>query len=115
MLILPSLVSRVRRAAEISILVQSTPKSQLPSAQLLGDLEVGNWVLGFVMSGVTVAGFRMSARLRATHRLRFTNQDFHTCGKHCGKTLDPGLCGAENANSRHVQWGESLRAATFRA
>jgi hypothetical protein len=39
---------------------------------------------------------------QAHERLRFVPQDFHTCGKYCGKTGLVGVLGAENVIIHHL-------------
>jgi hypothetical protein len=127
MLSLPSLslsslnqAARVR-AAEFSILVQSIPKSQMPNPtedrqfqiQALGwlwDLGFGFWDLRCYSRGLRSGVEDMDS----SPTLRFLPQDFHTCGKNCGKAADPEQGAAKTMISWRLLQGESRRPATFR-
>ena len=62
----------------------------VPGPHEFWDLGFGFWDLGFGISGVTVAGSAGGAEEAVRPTLRFLPQDFHTCGKHCGKAADSG-------------------------
>jgi hypothetical protein len=49
----------------------------------------------------------------ATVRLGFVPQDFHTCGKHCGKTGLLGVLDAQNVVFPSFSMGESQNRACF--
>jgi hypothetical protein len=75
------------------------------------------WGLGFGFCDfgcVTVAGSGRAPEA-VLRWLRFLPQDFHTCGKHCGKAGPSKRAGAEIAISRHVSKGERPREADFTA
>jgi hypothetical protein len=73
----------------------------------------GNWELVFGISDVTVAGFHKRAERGEYAPLRFLPQDFHTCGKHCGKAVAPPRGAAENVILGGVSWGESQQLPVF--